>query len=124
MSYHRTHRTHAYVPCRSCLPVDQWRYFAEALAWYPPHHGMTGAQVFGVIEQLRAALKDGRVTPADLGLAFVGWRSPTTGNLLRPGPTSEKDWAGDGYKPVYCAVTDAEVHDQTAAVASRALRPE
>lgn len=39
--------------------------------------------------------------PAEGRLVQVGWRSPTTGNLLRPGPGSMKDWAGDGYEPVY-----------------------
>lgn len=46
----------------------EWAYFAEALAWYPGH-GLTGAQTFGVVQQVRQALADGRITPADLGLA-------------------------------------------------------
>lgn len=50
------------------VEVDRdWRYFAEALAWYPGH-GLTGAQVFGVVQQIRAALRDGRITPEDLGI--------------------------------------------------------
>lgn len=34
-------------------------------------------------------------------LELVGWRSPKTGNLFRPGLNSEKDWAADGFEPVY-----------------------
>ena len=48
----------------------EWAYFAEALAWYPGH-GLTGAQVFGVVQQVRQALADGRITPSDLGLVEV-----------------------------------------------------
>jgi hypothetical protein len=48
-------------------PTRDWRYFSKACAWYPGS-GLTGAQVFEVIEQVRAALRDGRITPADLGI--------------------------------------------------------
>ena len=40
------------------------------------------------------------VTPTYV-LEFVGWRSPTTGNLLRPGPNDKYDWVGKGYERVY-----------------------
>ena len=48
----------------------EWAYFDEALCWYPGHN-LTGAQRFSVVEQVRQALADGRITPADLGLVEV-----------------------------------------------------
>jgi hypothetical protein len=50
--------------------VPEWRYFAEALSWYDGQN-LTGAQTFGVIQQVRQALRDGRITPADLGMHKV-----------------------------------------------------
>ncbi len=52
-----------------------------------------------VLRSMIDELIDLRLSTPDL--EFVGWRSPKTGNLLRPGPASQKDWLGDGYEPVY-----------------------
>ena len=51
----------------STMDVPEWAYFSEALAWYDGA-GLTGAQTFSVIQQVRQALRDGRITPADLGM--------------------------------------------------------
>lgn len=40
----------------------------------------TGAQTFGVVQQVRQALRDGRITPADLGMVKV---EPSGGSGLR-----------------------------------------
>lgn len=45
----------------------EWAYFDKALCWYPGHN-LTGAQRFSVVEQVRQALADRRITPSDLGL--------------------------------------------------------
>lgn len=47
--------------------TPEWAYFAEAMAWYPGD-SLTGAQVFSVVQRIRQALADRRITPADLGL--------------------------------------------------------
>lgn len=49
-------------------PQPEWVFFAEALAWHPHGHNLTGSQTFSVVESIRDALASGRITPADLGM--------------------------------------------------------
>lgn len=56
------------------VPRD-WRYFSDALAWYSTGSDLTGAQTMAVVESMRLALADGRITPADLGIEADSMRT-------------------------------------------------